>query len=97
MANDTTGGAGVAKADSMARVANLPICLRLVSPPTSPTAQKTHGMDRGARGAMLEILQQSLQNYIEAGGKVTIHELPHREDRPERVAIILYGVKVSNG
>jgi len=97
MANDTTGGAGVAKADSMARVEYLPICLRLVSRPTSPTAQSTPGMDGVARVAMLEILQQSIQNYIEAGGKATTHELPHKEGRPERVAIVLYGVKAQNG
>ena len=94
MVNDIIGGAGGAKADSMARVANSPICLRLVSLPISPTAQSTPGMDRVA---MLEILQQSIQNYIEAGGKATTHELPHKEGRPERVAIVLYGVKAQNG
>ena len=41
---------------------------------------------------MLEILQQSLQNYIEAGGKVSVHSLIPRGGN-ECVAVILDGVE----
>ena len=87
MAKDTIGAKGVAVKESTVRVANSQTCLRIANPPISKTDPNTQESDRVA---MLEILQQSLQNYIEAGGKVKVLNMPTIYDS---VAILLEGVK----
>lgn len=84
MAKDTTGGAVRVKRGSGNPAASLKICLRHDKPPTGLIAQNI-----AERDTRLEILLQSLKNYIEVGGVAKVLDM-----RPKfgSVAIILDGV-----
>lgn len=84
MAKDTTGGAVRVKRGSGNPAESLKICLRHDKPLTGLTAQNI-----AERDTRLEILLQSLKNYIEVGGVAKVLEM-----RPKfaSVAIILDGV-----
>ena len=84
MANDGIGGAGVAKRESIKKVASSRLSLRLANPPISLTEESIHGLE-----IKLENLQQSMQNYIDAGGKISVVALPERFNG---VAVVLEGV-----
>jgi hypothetical protein len=82
MEKDTTG-AKVRENRANGKLAETStIYLKNVAPPTSSTEQNTLDVK-------LEILYQSLRNYIEAGGKARLMDM-----RPlfESVAIVLDGV-----